>query len=53
MEPEKSIAAILCALGLLIAGAAQAQNSWVVGQSAPLSGSNAVFGRDILSLIHI
>lgn len=47
MEPEKSIAAILCALGLLIAGAAQAQNSWVVGQSAPLSGSNAVFGRDI------
>ncbi|MEQ1660036.1 MAG: ABC transporter substrate-binding protein, partial [Hylemonella sp.] len=26
---------------------AQAQNAWVVGQSAPLSGSNAVFGQDI------
>lgn len=24
-----------------------AQTSWVVGQSAPLSGSNAVFGKDI------
>ena len=37
----------LCAAGTLLHGAAQAQNAWVVGQSAPLSGSNAVFGRDI------
>lgn len=36
----------LCALGLLLQGSALAQN-WIVGQSAPLSGSNAVFGRDI------
>jgi ABC-type branched-subunit amino acid transport system substrate-binding protein len=28
-------------------GAVQAQNAWVVGQSAPLSGGNAVFGQDI------
>jgi len=28
-------------------GAVQAQNAWIVGQSAPLSGSNAVFGKDI------
>lgn len=38
-------------LGLLVLtlGAAQAQTpgAWIVGQSAPLSGGNAVFGRDI------
>ena len=38
-------ALFLGCFGLL--GAAQAQNAWVVGQSAPLSGSNAVFGKDI------
>ena len=37
---------LLLALGLQL-GSAQAQNSWVIGQSAPLSGSNAVFGKDI------
>ncbi len=37
----------LCALGLLLQGSAWAQSNWIVGQSAPLSGSNAAFGRDI------
>jgi len=37
----------LCAAGTLLHGAVQAQNAWVVGQSAPLTGSNAVFGKDI------
>jgi branched-chain amino acid transport system substrate-binding protein len=27
--------------------AAQAQDKWVIGQSAPLTGGNAVFGKDI------
>jgi ABC-type branched-subunit amino acid transport system substrate-binding protein len=42
-----SISMLLCALGALLHGAVQAQGSWVVGQSAPLTGSNAVFGQDI------
>ncbi len=42
-----TIAALLCVLGSLLQGAAHAQTSWVIGQSAPLSGSNAVFGQDI------
>jgi len=41
-----SVSVFLCALGALLHGAVQAQN-WVVGQSAPLTGSNAVFGQDI------
>ena len=41
------IAALLCALGIFFHGGLQAQPNWVVGQSAPLSGSNAVFGQDI------
>jgi ABC-type branched-subunit amino acid transport system substrate-binding protein len=41
------ITTALCALGLLFQGSALAQSSWIVGQSAPLSGSNAAFGRDI------
>ena len=41
------LAALLCALGGLLHGAAQAQAAWIVGQSAPLSGNNAVFGKDI------
>ena len=40
-------ATALCALGLLFQGSAWAQSNWIVGQSAPLSGSNAAFGRDI------
>jgi branched-chain amino acid transport system substrate-binding protein len=32
---------------LLAAAAAQAQDKWVIGQSAPLSGGNARFGQDI------
>ncbi len=32
---------------LLLAGASHAQKAWVVGQSAPLSGGNASFGKDI------
>lgn len=35
------------AITLAAAGTAQAQDKWVVGQSAPLSGSNAKFGQDI------
>ncbi len=42
-----TISALLCALGTLIGTTASAQNAWVVGQSAPLSGGNAVFGKDI------
>ena len=34
-------------MGSLLSAAAHAQTSWVIGQSAPLSGSNAVFGQDI------
>lgn len=41
------LAALLGALGTLVHGTALAQNAWIIGQSAPLSGSNAVFGRDI------
>ncbi|WP_298933597.1 ABC transporter substrate-binding protein [uncultured Ramlibacter sp.] len=38
------VAAAICCAAL---PAAQAQDKWVVGQSAPLSGSNAKFGTDI------
>jgi len=31
----------------VMTGAAQAQSTWIVGQSAPLSGSNAAMGRDL------
>lgn len=41
------IAALYVALGSLFHGGLMAQTAWVVGQSAPLSGSNAVFGKDI------
>jgi branched-chain amino acid transport system substrate-binding protein len=37
----------LCVSLALIAGASHAQKAWVVGQSVPLSGGNASFGRDI------
>jgi len=45
-----SFSPVLSTLGLsllLLAGASHAQKAWVVGQSAPLSGGNASFGRDI------
>lgn len=32
---------------MVFSGASQAQKAWVVGQSVPLSGGNASFGRDI------
>lgn len=35
------------AAALAATGAAQAQDAWVVGQSAPLTGGNAAMGRDI------
>ncbi|MEO8655067.1 MAG: ABC transporter substrate-binding protein [Ramlibacter sp.] len=38
---------IACVMALAAAGAAQAQDKWVVGQSAPLTGGNAKFGNDI------
>lgn len=37
----------ILAASLLAAGVSQAQDAWVVGQSVPLSGSNAAFGKDI------
>lgn len=37
----------LAALALSVHGLVHAQDKWIVGQSAPLSGSNAKFGADI------
>ena len=37
----------IAALFMSFAVTAQAQDKWVVGQSAPLSGGNAKFGADI------
>lgn len=46
---ERSLRPLLGALvaWLGVAAAASAQEAWVVGQSAPLSGGNAAMGRDI------
>lgn len=44
---QKSIASLLCISCVFFAGGSLAQKAWVVGQSAPLSGGNAAFGRDI------
>ncbi|MDP3700772.1 MAG: ABC transporter substrate-binding protein [Hylemonella sp.] len=44
---RRAIISLLCVAGLLLGAHSQAQNAWIVGQSAPLSGSNAVFGQDI------
>ena len=44
---QKTIALSICASCLFFSGASLAQKPWVVGQSAPLTGSNAAFGRDI------
>lgn len=38
---------VAIALAAALAGQAQAQDKWVVGQSAPLTGGNAQFGQDI------
>jgi len=46
MRSSIYVYAFLGCLGLLF-GSAQAQNAWIVGQSAPLTGSNAAFGNDI------
>ena len=43
----KTVGTLLGAWLLLVSGAVQAQSAWIVGQSAPLSGSNAAFGKDI------
>lgn len=40
-------AALFCTFCAVLGSAAQAEEKWIVGQSAPLSGSNATFGRDI------
>ncbi len=44
---KKSASVLLWLSCLLFAGNSLAQKAWVVGQSAPLSGSNASFGRAI------
>ncbi len=44
---SRSALSALCLSLVFSAGAAHAQKAWVVGQSAPLSGGNASFGRDI------
>ena len=44
---QRSIALIVCLTGVFFTGNSIAQKAWVVGQSAPLSGGNAAFGRDI------
>lgn len=41
------IRSLALAVAVSTAFAAQAQDKWVIGQSAPLSGSNAQFGNDI------
>jgi len=46
---QTHIAAALAIAFALAVPAAQAQDKWVVGQSAPLSGGNAKFGNDIKS----
>ncbi|HQS92544.1 ABC transporter substrate-binding protein [Polaromonas sp.] len=44
---QTSLASLLCLSCVFAAGNVFAQKAWVVGQSAPLSGGNAAFGRDI------
>ena len=44
---QKAIASFVCFPCLFFAEDSLAQKAWVVGQSAPLSGANAAFGRDI------
>ena len=44
---RKFTSALLCVSCVIFAGSALAKKAWVVGQSVPLSGANANFGRDI------
>lgn len=44
---RQTISVMLCALLALLPGVSLAQSTWVIGQSAPLGGSNANFGRHI------
>lgn len=44
---QKSASVLLSLSCLLFAGNSLAQKAWVIGQSAPLSGSNASFGHAI------
>jgi branched-chain amino acid transport system substrate-binding protein len=48
-RPTRPECGALVALGLAasLAAPAQAQDAWIVGQSAPLSGGNAAMGRDV------
>ncbi len=44
---QRSVVASLCTALTAFAVAAQAQDAWVIGQSAPLTGGNAAMGRDV------
>lgn len=44
---RKIVSALLSFSCIVFADSSLAQKAWVVGQSAPLSGANASFGRDI------
>lgn len=44
---RKSASALLCLSCFFLAGNSLAQKAWVIGQSAPLTGSNASFGEAI------
>ena len=44
---KKSASVLLWLSCFLFAGNSLAQKAWIIGQSAPLSGDNASFGRDI------
>jgi branched-chain amino acid transport system substrate-binding protein len=43
----KSMVVALAAALAVVGGSAQAQDKWLIGQSAPLTGGNAQFGQDI------
>jgi branched-chain amino acid transport system substrate-binding protein len=43
---QQSLAVLIAAVGLC-ASVVQAQDKWIIGQSAPLTGGNARFGQDI------
>jgi branched-chain amino acid transport system substrate-binding protein len=44
---QRSVVASLCTALTAFAVPAQAQDAWVIGQSAPLTGGNAAMGRDV------
>ena len=47
MHLKKLLQVLLFVSGFSINLASQAQTPWIVGQSVPLTGSNAAFGTDI------